>query len=68
MRIRDLWFEADAPRDPHLFTDLAAEIARFAAFHDDAAVALGTVYPANRDKRLRAALARVTNARCAVGR
>jgi uncharacterized protein YcaQ len=60
LRIRDLWFEDDAPRDPYLFTDLAAEIARFAAFHGDAAVALGTVSPASRDKRLRAALARVT--------
>ena len=51
LRIRDLWFEDDAPRDPQLFTDLAAEIARFAAFHGDAAVALGTVTPANRDSR-----------------
>jgi uncharacterized protein len=60
LRVRDLWFEDDAPRDPQLFTDLAAEIARFAAFHGDASVALGTVTPTNRDKRLRAALARVT--------
>ena len=60
LRVKNLWFEDDAPRDPHLFTDLAAEIARFAAFHGDAAVALGTVFPANRDKRLRAALTRVT--------
>lgn len=59
LRVRDIWFEADAPCDPALFTDLAAEIARFAAFHGDAAVALGAVYPASRDKRLRAALARV---------
>lgn len=60
LRIKDLWFEADAPRDPRVFTDLASEIARLAAFHGDAAVALGAVYPANRDKRIRAALARVT--------
>jgi uncharacterized protein len=60
LRVRDLWFEDDAPRDPQLFTDLAAEIARFAAFHGDASVALGTVTPTNRDKRLRAALARFT--------
>lgn len=58
LRIKDCWFEEDAPRDPALFTDLAAEIARFAAFHGDAAVALGTVFPANRDKRLRTALGR----------
>ncbi|MDQ2785594.1 MAG: winged helix DNA-binding domain-containing protein [Chloroflexota bacterium] len=60
LRIKNLWFEDDAPRDPALFTDLAAEIARFAVFHGDAAVALGTVYPVTRDKRLRAALARIT--------
>ena len=60
LRIKNLWFEDDAPRDPQLFTDLAAEIARFATFHGDATVALGTVYPTNRDKRLRAALSRVT--------
>ena len=60
LRIKDLWFEDDAPRDPQLFTDLAAEIARFAAFHGDVAVALGTVYPVTRDKRLRTALSRVT--------
>jgi uncharacterized protein len=60
LRIRDLWFEDDAPRDPQLFTDLAAEIARFAAFHGDAAVALGTIAPTNRDKRLRTALNRAT--------
>jgi uncharacterized protein YcaQ len=60
LRIKDVWFEDDAPRDPALFTDLAAEIARFATFHGDAAVALGAVYPTNRDKRLRAALGRVT--------
>lgn len=60
LRVKNLWFEDNAPRDPHLFTDLAAEIARFATFHGDVAVALGTVVPANRDKRLRAALARVT--------
>jgi len=60
LRIKDVWFEADAPRDPQMFKDLAAEIARFAAFHGDAAVALGTVTPAIFDKRLRTALARVT--------
>lgn len=59
LRIKDVWFEPDAPRDPELFRDLAAEIARFAAFHGDVAVALGNVLPANRDKRLRAALQRV---------
>jgi uncharacterized protein len=59
LRVRDLWFEDDAPRDPQLFTDLAAEIARFAAFHGDASVALGTVTPTNRDKRLRVSLNRV---------
>jgi uncharacterized protein YcaQ len=59
LRVKDLWFEDDAPRDPQLFTDLAAEIARFATFHGDAAVALGTVYPATREKRLRTALSRV---------
>lgn len=61
LRVKDLWFEDDAPRDPRLFTDLAAEIARFATFHGDVAVALGTVHPANRDRRLRTALARVTS-------
>lgn len=60
LRVKDLWFEDDAPRDPQLFSDLAAEIARFAAFHGDVAVALGAVYPAARAKRLRTALARVT--------
>lgn len=60
LRIKDFWFEDDAPRDPQLFADLAAEIARFAIFHGDATVALGTVYPATRDKRLRTALSRVT--------
>lgn len=60
LRIKNLWFEDDAPRDPQLFTDLAAEIARFATFHSDVAVALGTVYPATRDKRLRHALSRMT--------
>ncbi len=60
LRVKNLWFEEDAPRDPQLFIDLAAEIARFAAFHGDAAVALGAVSPSNRDKRLRTALARVT--------
>jgi hypothetical protein len=60
LRVRNLWFEDNAPRDPQLFTDLAAEIARFATFHGDAAVSLGTVAPATRDKRLRAALSRVT--------
>ncbi len=60
LHVRNFWFEDDAPRDPQLFTDLAAEIARFATFHGDAAVSLGTVAPANRDKRLRAALSRVT--------
>ncbi len=60
LRVKNLWFEDDAPRDPQMFTDLAAEIARFATFHGDAAVTLGTVSPANRDKRLRVALARVT--------
>jgi uncharacterized protein YcaQ len=60
LRVRDMWFEAGAPRDSQMFNDLAAEIARFAAFHGDAAVALGNVTPAIFDKRLRAALARVT--------
>lgn len=60
LRVKDLWFEAGAPRDPRMFNDLAAEIARFATFHGDAAVALGTVTPATFDKRLRTALARVT--------
>ncbi|HEY8291742.1 MAG TPA: crosslink repair DNA glycosylase YcaQ family protein, partial [Thermomicrobiales bacterium] len=60
LRVRNLWFEDDAPRDPQLFTDLAAEIARFATFHGDVAVALGIVAPTTRDKRLRAALSRVT--------
>lgn len=57
--LRDLWFEADAPADPALYTDLAAEIARFAAFHGDVAVALGNVHPATRAKRIRSALNRV---------
>jgi len=60
LRVKGLWFEGDAPRDPQLVTDLAAEIARFATFHGDVAVALGTVHPATRDKRLRTALSRVT--------
>lgn len=59
LRIKDLWFEDDAPRDPQLFTDLAVEIARFATFHGDVAVSLGAVFPLNRDKRLRTALSRV---------
>ncbi|MHB8645228.1 MAG: winged helix-turn-helix domain-containing protein [Thermomicrobiales bacterium] len=58
LRVKDLWFEDDAPRDPQLFTDLAAEIARFATFHGDVAVALGTVHPSAHEKRLRAALSR----------
>lgn len=60
LMIRNLWFEADASKDPQLYTDLAAEIARFAAFHGDVAVALGAVTPLMRDKALRKALARAT--------
>lgn len=59
LMVRDLWFEPDAPDDGALYTDLAAEIARFAAFHGDAAVALGNVAPAGRARRIRAALKRV---------
>lgn len=59
LRVKEIWFEPGAPRDPRMFKDLAAEIARFAAFHSDAAVALGTVTPMTFDKRLRTALARV---------
>jgi uncharacterized protein YcaQ len=56
--VRDLWFEPDAPDAAALYADLAAEIARFAAFHGDAAVALGNVHPPKRDRRVRAALKR----------
>ncbi len=59
MHIRALWFESDAPDDPALYTDLAAEIGRFAAFHGDAAVSLGTVTPESRTAPLVRALAAV---------
>ena len=59
LRVRALWFEADAPDDPTLYTDLAAEIAAFAAFHAATTVSLGPVLPEERAVPLRAALARV---------
>ncbi len=57
--VRDLWFEPDAPDDSALYADIAAEIARFAAFHGDAAVSLGNIHPEKRARRVRAALKRV---------
>jgi hypothetical protein len=57
--VRDLWFEPDTPDDSALYADLATEIARFAAFHGDAAVSLGNVHPEKRARRVRAALKRV---------
>lgn len=61
LAVRALWFEPDAPDDPALYTDLAAEIARFAVFHTATAVALGPVLPAHHDAPLRAALGGVVS-------
>lgn len=59
LAVRALWFEPDAPADSALYADLAAEIARFAAFHGDVAVSLGSVAPAGKARRIHAALKRV---------
>lgn len=56
LHLRAVWFEPDAPDTAALSTDIAAEIARFAAFHSATTITLGPVMPDNRTGPLRAAL------------
>jgi len=58
LALRAIWFEPDAPDTDALYADLAAEIARFAAFHGALSVSLGPVTPESRTAPLRAALTR----------
>jgi len=58
LALRAVWFEPDAPDTDALYADLAAEIARFAAFHGALSVSLGPVTPSPRAAPLRAALTR----------
>ncbi len=58
LALRAVWFEPDAPDTDALYTDLAAEIARFAAFHGALSVSLGPVTPDSRTAPLRTALMR----------
>lgn len=59
LTFRTIWFEPDVPDDPALYTSLAAEIARFAAFHN-ATVALGAVLPEQHAPSLARALDAIT--------